>query len=99
MASFAIIRQDGEVDKVQGESVTDVSARYGWPGNGDIQPWDDGKHNGGLRWSFDTPAEHHDKLNAEASSEVAIYGSKASADTDADSDDGSTDGDDDGEDK
>jgi len=41
MASFAIKRADGTVDKAEGTSVEDVTARYGAPGNGSIEPWSD----------------------------------------------------------
>jgi hypothetical protein len=41
MASFAIKRGDGTVDKAEGASVEDVATRYGAPGNGTIEPWDD----------------------------------------------------------
>lgn len=62
MARFAIVRQDGEVDKVEGSSVDDIANRYGWPGNGDIQPWDDGAHNERLRHTFASPDEQRDTL-------------------------------------
>lgn len=62
MARFAIVRQDGEVDKVEGVSVQDVADRFGWPGNGDIQPWDDGAHNANLRHTFGTPEEQREAL-------------------------------------
>jgi hypothetical protein len=42
MAKFAIVRADGSIDQAEGASVLDVSQRYGWPGNGDIRPWEAG---------------------------------------------------------
>jgi len=62
MARFAIVRQDGEVDKVDGVSVDDVANRYGWPGNGDIQAWDSGAHDGNLRHTFASPEEQRETL-------------------------------------
>lgn len=59
---FAIVRQDGETDKVDGASVDDVANRFGWPGNGTIEPWDDGKHSDDLRYTFASPDEQREKL-------------------------------------
>jgi N-acetyl-beta-hexosaminidase len=57
MATFAIVRADGSVDKVQGSSVEDVSGRYGAPGNGSIEAWDEGSHGSKLANTFDTVEE------------------------------------------
>lgn len=62
MATFAIVRQDGEVDQVEGASVADVSDTYGWPGNGTIEKWDDDAHKKALRYTFSSPAEQREKL-------------------------------------
>jgi len=77
MARFAIVRQDGEVDKVNGSSVDDVANRYGWPGNGDIQPWDGGAHNEHLRHTFGSPDEQREAL---ADKPKASKASKADTD-------------------
>jgi hypothetical protein len=63
MAEFAIVRQDGEVDKVSGLSVQDVANQYGWPGNGEIVPWDAANHASNIRHSFASPAEQHEALD------------------------------------
>jgi hypothetical protein len=63
MAEFAIVRQDGEVDKVSGLSVQDVANQYGWPGNGEIVPWDSANHASKIRHSFASPAEQSEALN------------------------------------
>lgn len=61
---FAIVRHNGKIDKVtDGMSVEDVSWRYGAPGNGSIEPWDDAKHKK-LRHTFASPDEQNDVLNA-----------------------------------
>lgn len=61
MATFAIVRADGSVDKVtDGASVQDVATRYGWPGNGSIEAWDEGTHGGALAATFDNPQAQHD---------------------------------------
>lgn len=86
MARFAIIRQDGEVDKVDGSSVDDIANRYGWPGNGSIEPWEDGAHNEHLRHTFGSPEEQREALADKPKGKAA----KAAAD-DAK---GDTDGDD-----
>lgn len=65
MAPFAIIRQDGEIDKVDGASVKDVGDRYGWPGNGDIVEWDDVRHASALRHTFVTPEQQRATLTPE----------------------------------
>jgi hypothetical protein len=55
MATFAIVRADGSVDKVDGASVEDVSNRFGAPGNGSIEAWDEGSHGAKLANTFDSP--------------------------------------------
>lgn len=57
MARYAIVRQGGEVDKVDGSSVDDVANRYGWPGDGNIEAWDDGAHAEKLRNTYASPEE------------------------------------------
>jgi len=64
MASFAIVRQDGAADKAEGSSILDVSTRYGWPGDGDIVPWNDDIHNSKLRWEFADPSDQAVSLAA-----------------------------------
>lgn len=60
MDTFAIVRADGKVDKVtDGESVEDVARRYGWPGDGDIVPWDDKEHKSKLQHTFDSPDDQY----------------------------------------
>ncbi len=63
MATFAIVRQDGEVDLADGASVQDVSDRYGWPGNGTIEPFDAGKHGDDVRHRFTSPDEQRELLS------------------------------------
>jgi hypothetical protein len=63
MGTFAIVRQDGEVDKVEGMSVQDISDRYGAPGNGRIESWNDDEHGAALRYTFASPAEQSVALN------------------------------------
>ncbi len=70
MTTFAIVRQDGECDKAEGASVQDVADRYGWPGNGTIEPWDEGKHGGNARHVFTTVADQAAAL-AETPADVA----------------------------
>lgn len=60
MATFAITRQDGEVDLAEGASVEDISNRYGWPGNGDIKPWDGDTTN--VRHRFTDPDNQRELL-------------------------------------
>lgn len=60
MATFAIVRQDGEVDLAEGASVEDISTRYGAPGNGRIEPWDGDTDN--LRHRFDSPDQQRELL-------------------------------------
>jgi hypothetical protein len=60
MATFAIVRGSGAVDRVEGTSVQEVSDRYGWPGNGNIAPWSDADHASKLRNTFASPAEQYD---------------------------------------
>lgn len=62
METFAIVRQDGEVDKVEGFSVADVAWRYGWPGNGTIEPWDDTTHKKALRHTLSSPEQQRELL-------------------------------------
>lgn len=57
MAKFAIVRADGAVDTAEGMSVQDISDRYGWPGNGTIEPFEDSSHGGRVRHAFDSPAD------------------------------------------
>lgn len=80
MATFAIVRQDGEADKAEGASVADIANRYGWPGNGSIVPWD-GTHDKALRHTFTDPDNQRKLLadkptkaeaKAEAESEVKV---------------------------
>jgi hypothetical protein len=52
MGKYAIIRADGTADKVEGSSVEDVATRYGAPGNGSIEPWNDNLTPAN---TFDTP--------------------------------------------
>jgi hypothetical protein len=61
MSDFAIVRQDGEVDLADGLSVQDVANRYGWPGNGTIEPFDKASHGAHLRHTF-TSVEHQGEL-------------------------------------
>jgi len=60
MAFFAIVRWNGKVDKVEGASVEDVSDRYGAPGNGSIEPWDDDLHAKKLRATFTSVEEQRE---------------------------------------
>lgn len=63
MAKFAIVRHDGEVDQVDGATVEDVASRYGWPGNGTIEAWNDEKH-GTPRYQFVSPEHQREMLSA-----------------------------------
>jgi len=63
MRTFAIVRQDGECDQAEGASVQDVADRFGWPGNGTIEAWDAGKHDGSLRHRFLTVEDQRAKLD------------------------------------
>lgn len=62
MAKFAIVRQDGEVDTADGVSVDDIASRYGWPGNGTIEPFDSGNHESWRRHDFSSPDEQRELL-------------------------------------
>lgn len=64
MATFAIIRQDGEIDLCEGLSIDDVATRYGWPGNGTIEEYNPEQHKKALRYTFDSP-EHQRELLAD----------------------------------
>lgn len=77
MATFAIVRADGSVDKVEGASVEDVSNRYGAPGNGSIEAWDEGSHGSKVNNTFATPEAHHDYYNTRADSESMFGKSKS----------------------
>jgi hypothetical protein len=66
MATFAIVRQDGEVDLADGVSVQDVSDRYGWPGNGSIAAYTPALHDKGLRHTFTSPDNQRELLTADA---------------------------------
>lgn len=59
MGDFAIVRDTGDVDKVTGETVADVSHRFGWPGNGTIEVWDDTIHLTNLSRTLADPAEQN----------------------------------------
>lgn len=61
MAKFAIVRQDGEVDQAEGASVDDVSNRYGWPGNGTIEPYEAANHPT-IRHIFTSPEQQAEAL-------------------------------------
>lgn len=81
MATFAIVRANGKVDKVtDGASVADVSDRYGAPGNGSIEPWDEGKHGDKLAHTFQSPAEQLAAWEKVAKAE-GQFGKVAKADT------------------
>ena len=67
MAKFAIVRQDGEVDTADGDSVTDVANRYGWPGNGDIRPYAGEE----VRHAFTSPDNQRELLNPPAPASAA----------------------------
>jgi len=78
MATFAIVRADGSVDKVtDGLSVQDVSDRYGAPGNGSIESWDEGTHGAKLARIFGSPAEQYDAWLAIAKKEGQFKSDKA----------------------
>lgn len=61
MSEFVITREDGTNDLVEGESVEDVATRYGWPGNGDIQPFSKGTK---IDRTFPTVEDQNAILNA-----------------------------------
>ena len=69
MAKFAIVRQDGEVDTADGVSVDDVATRYGWPGNGTIEPFDQGTHGSAIRYALASPAEQRELLTDDGGSD------------------------------
>jgi hypothetical protein len=69
MATFAIVRADGSVDKVDGASEQDVSNKYGAPGNGTIEAWDEGKHGSKLANTFASPDEQYAAWQKVAESE------------------------------
>lgn len=62
--TFAIVRHDGAVDIVEGVSVQDVAHRFGWPGDGTIEPFDPDVHKK-VRHTFDTPELQRQKLTPE----------------------------------
>lgn len=64
MGQYAIVRQDGEVDQAEGDSVADVSNRYGWPGNGTIEEWNSAVHGDKLRHVFSGPTGPADQVEA-----------------------------------
>lgn len=89
MGTFAIVRADGSVDKVtDGSSVEDVSTRYGAPGDGSIEAWDEGNHGDKLANTFASPAEQFAAWEKVAAAEGQP--GYASDDTD-DTDDGEDD--------
>lgn len=60
MGTYAITRGDGKIDLAEGSSVEDVSWRYGWPGNGNIELYiGEGK----VRHVFDSPEHQANVLN------------------------------------
>jgi hypothetical protein len=62
MATFAIVRADGTTDRAEGASVDDIASRYGWPGNGKIEPYDSASHDKALRHTFADPTEQRELL-------------------------------------
>ena len=86
MATFAIVRADGSVDKVtDGLSVQDVSDRYGAPGNGSIAPWDEGTHGDKLVNTFDSPADQYAEWQKVAEKEGQFKSAGKAADKAANS--------------
>ena len=80
MAKFAIVRADGSADQVDGLSVQDVADQYGWPGNGTIEEWSDGKH-GKAANVFASPAEQYDAWKKVAEKEGQFGKAKKAEDT------------------
>lgn len=64
MEKFAIVRHDGAVDMVEGVSVKDVADRFGWPGDGTIEPFDEKLHKK-VRHIFDSPERQRETLTPE----------------------------------
>lgn len=81
MGTYAIERADGSVDKVtDGASVTDVAARYGWPGNGDIKEWSANEHDGKKGGVFDKPEDQKAAYEAAFNENGEPHKSKSSSD-------------------
>ena len=70
MADWAIVRADGSVDKVSAPSLFDASDEFGWPGNGEIVPFDPAVHTN-VRFTFANRAEEQWLINGIPMPEVA----------------------------
>lgn len=69
MSEFAIVRHNKKVDIAEGSSVADVANRYGWPGNGTIEPFDPDTHKK-VRYTFASPDEQREALTDKPTGEI-----------------------------